>query len=535
MRLLKISFIESQGSSEQYISPFESHVKKRDYDRLAEATDGATNFSASRLARIAHDIMAPSTEVLRSNITGGWNEKRIMFAMVVEVANRDKSMSYEYIVGTTDHSDYSEINGRKVKFDKKMKMYFTSITKVNMSEGHGRRGSIWTPSIKTHDQVLHRSAVTGDRRRMDNGDLAVSMRPTDVFRRRKGSEHFFGGSDRDVGDYGADDTLMSNLCGTFNEPMKLANLNNTTLSGHLSKSLSSYAESANMSNGSYMDDMDDSDGVIRNACDISDENVIDDDAFIQHVMRDSNILNSGYIMYGELMDANPDFNEDDVVFLPIKHNKNLTRTHGRSNWNDATSQAIAANIIKNTLPALMINAMYSIVDVVINSRARFGEDKVLVTYANPFLPGLEVNTTRNYFEGTIENVLLPELTHNGVMDVEARIIANIDGEMEIYVSIDNEPEEYFVAPVFAGSFASPLLGSSGRQIDNLTKGIVDLAEALSTRRSANFGTKERPAIDTAGDITSVRRERTAEPSGRREYGASRDRTDSTTNSRGYGR
>lgn len=535
MELIKLSFIESQGSSEQFICPFESRIKSRDYDRFAEATDNASTFTPARLSKIARDIMSPSTDgVQQSVIEGGWGERRIQFAMVVCVSNADRSSSYEYIVGTTDHSEYSTLSGKQVRFDPKMKMYITSITRINLGQARGRNGTIWQPTIKAHDQILHRSAVLGNRRRGPDGSLATILRPTDLFRRNKGSKHFFAGSDRedDFADGGNDDNMVVNLCGTFNSALKMVNLNHNTISGHLSKSLGSYVEASASPSSAYMDDGDhDSDQVLRNACDVTDENVIEDDPFIERLTRWSNIVQQGYILYGELMEANPEFDENKIPFMPVELNKNLIGWDGRSNWNDSTPAAIAANIIKNTLPALMINSMFSEVTLTLNTRARFGESKCVVSFAQPFVDGLNVQATMPYFEGTAANVLLNEVSSNGIFEVDAFISANIDGEIEIRIAMDNDPEEFFVSPVFAGSFSAPVLGHNGRQVDNLSNGIVKLAGEMSKRRSASEGMERRPGISTSTDIGSARRETTLAPRNDRRSDADGDSSSSRRSGR----
>ncbi|MNQ02258.1 hypothetical protein D3C85_149270 [compost metagenome] len=505
MRLLKLSVVETNGAMQGMIRPFDTDIKQSDIDRVVNLTDDGRSVSAERIARAissADGMIIPSVEFkFESKIDNGWGERRLMFAMVVEVQTTRTSSHYEYIVGYTDHADYSQLSGR-AKFDPDMKMYFNSITRVHMTAATYRGGSqIWEPSIKAHDQILNRSAINGERRRTDL--TPVTLRPTDLFN-RKGSESAFGSHLRASGSIG------TNTTGSFSSQLRASNRENNDPSRFLSRALTAHSR-ATANRGMGDADRDDDDMVMTSAADLAVENSLDVDPYLEELRRVSGIMDSGYITFGELMEMNPEFDEDkQLPFTPYEMRKSSIDLSGASKWSSDEPETLAATIIAQSLPVVMINAMYSKVDnLILNTRARMGEPKVLAGRCTPFVPGLEATSTLEYFESTVETVILEAISHGGMMDIDCTINANIDQDIEIWISLDGGPEHYYPFFSAADSLTAPTLSNTIETVDLLSDEIVKLAEGVRRVRddrqpshvSANRG------ISLSSDVSDARDER----------------------------
>ena len=502
MKLLKLSVVETNGAMDGVIRSFDTDIKQSDIDRIVDLTEDGKNINAFRLADAissADGMIVPTTEFkIGSKIDNGWNERRLMFAMVVEVQTTRNSTQYEYIVGYTDKSDYSKLSGR-AKFDPDMKMFFNSITRVHMTGAAYRGGErIWQPSIKAHDQILNRSAINGERRRTDL--TPSTLRPMDLFN-RKGSESAFGSHLRASGSIG------TNTTGSFSTQLRASTRENNDPSRFLARSITAYTR-ATSSNGNGDIDREDDDTMMATASDMAPENCLDVDPYLEDLRRDTAIMDSGYITFGELMDMNPDFDEDEQMpFTPYEVRRNTVDLAGASSLNSDTPEGLAAYIIFQSLPAVMINAMYSKVDnLILNTRARMGEPRVLAGRCTPFIPGLEATSTIDYFESELEHVLLRQISHNGMFEIEATINANIDQDVEVWISIDGGPEEYF--PFFAAgdSLTAPMLADNIDTVDLLADEITKLAESVRRARddsSPSHVTEDR-GIDLSTDISTAR-------------------------------
>lgn len=505
MRLLKLSMVETDGAMDGVIRTFDTDFKQSDIDRVVSLTDDGRNITADRLAQAisAGDrmIVPTSDYKIASKIDNGWDEKRIMFAMVVEVLVSRNSSQYEYIVGYTDKSDYSNISGR-AKFDPDMKLYFNSITRVHMTGGVYRGGStIWQPSIKAHDQILNRSAINGNRRRTEA--TPASLRPTDLFN-RKGSESAFGSHLRASGSVG------QNTTGSMSSQLRASTRENNDPARFLTRALTAYSR-ASSSNGLGDMGRDDDDTLMASASDAAPENILDVDPYLEELRRDTGILESGYITFGELMEMNPDFDEDEQLpFTPFDVRKNTINLTDATPWNADTPEGIAAYMISTSLPALMIHAMYSKVDnLMLNTRARMGEPQVLCGRPTPFIPNLDASSSIDWFESSIEHGLLRQLTCNGMFDIDATIDANIDQDIEIWISIDGGPEQYFAFAAHADSLVAPTMTDNIATVDLLADEIVKLASKVTTARDDSHPShvSENRGIDLSGDMSSAREDR----------------------------
>ncbi|MNY06191.1 hypothetical protein D3C86_1389380 [compost metagenome] len=138
-----------------------------------------------------------------------------------------------------------------------------------------------------------------------------------------------------------------------------------------------------------------------------------------------------------------------------------------------------------------------------------GEPKVLAGRCTPFVPGLEATSTLEYFESTVETVILEAISHGGMMDIDCTINANIDQDIEIWISLDGGPEHYYPFFSAADSLTAPTLSNTIETVDLLSDEIVKLAEGVRRVRddrqpshvSANRG------ISLSSDVSDARDER----------------------------
>lgn len=517
MELIKLTFVEHEGLLDQAIRPYDIDMKGSAVDLFSRATEDGYKISAKRMANVASPLMGPSARrKFDSHIDNGWGTKRIMFAMVVRTASRSMSQEYHYIVGYSDESRHTT-RGTTVKFDPGMRLYFNNITRISLMESVSRDSRVYQPKVQAHDQILNRSAVIGFGNRRsgrDNGRV-VKLRPTDLFT--------FAGGESAFGAYlNAADSPIKNLCGAFSTQLCASSRTNNSSTNFMHRSLDSFVKSSADPSSAYIDDNHDHE-TIQRTIDSVQENNLENDPYMEEIRRDTNILQTGYITYGELMDMNPDFDEDrNLPFRPVG---NRSRSQIRDNivsFKSDETESIAALMIAQALPGILINSMYSSVkDMVISTYARTGESKLKSAFPAPFVDGMSIRANWPYFEDQIENILIPEVSKGGMFDFEARIDANIDQEIRIWITMDGGEEAYFVFPAFCDSLLAPTLGNNVESFELLSKGVVDLAGGLSKRRMRQSPTNVPTPVILTGTDAALNgaldsRGRSSEPRGRTE-------------------
>ena len=494
MELVKMTMVQMRGMLDQIAVPHSLDLRGHNVEEFARATDQGANVSALRLARSAAGLFVPDTTRSRKIETfapNGWETDRIAFAMVVAVNNRERSKTYKYIVGTTD-LDMSSGSDTRVKFDRRMKLYFNSITTIHMNESVHRGNRVWVPKIKSHDQILSRASLTGfdQEGRMGFKERPVSLRPTDLFRRQTGQTHFAKHFERE----GA----VTNMCGAFTAPLKASNRVNNSTSNYLSRTLSAYMASAADPELAHHYDENKSD-TLNHAHDRVEENDLELDPWMEEMKQSYRILDDGFITWGQLEKMNPDFDFDRIIFGKYGNRSRGNSLANQSGWKGTDNETVAARIIAQSLPGIMINSMYSEVEgLVLKSNVRMGEDSVHIAQAWPYVDGISTRAQWPYFEGSCRDVLLHEATCGGRFEIDAHIDANIDGLIKIKIRVDGGPESYHEWPCCMDASLAPTLETDSKAFDRLAKGIVGLASELSARRmDDNPGHSDTPSLSTS--------------------------------------
>lgn len=491
MELMKLSFVQASGMLDQYIAPHAADFRGHVVDDFARATKNGSSLSAMRLAKHCSGLFVPDTSrgrLIKSHAPNGWDTDRLAFAMVVAINNRQHSKTYQYIVGYTD-ADMSSGTDTRIKLDSRMKLYFNNITRVHMNESVANSKRVWTPKIQTHDQILNRSSLTGfDDNSLGLRDRPVSLRPTDLFRRQTGTKHFARHFEEDK---------VSNMCGAFTSQLKASSRVNNSTSHYMHRTLSAYLASASDPDLQHHYDEGSAD-TLNHAHDRVEETDLELDPYIEEMKMHHRILDDGYITWGDLQRLNPDFDFDKIIF---GRRKGRMSTENEAGWKGTDNESIAARIIRQSLPGIMINSGYVEVEkMVLDSTARVGQSVVEMEKAWPFVDGMRVSSTWPYFEGACRDILIHEVTCGGRFDVTARVDANIDRNIRMWIRVDNGPEAYFNFPAFMDAGVAPTLENDNKAFDRLAKGVVGLAADISARRLNDSPTHvDKPGLRLSDD------------------------------------
>lgn len=340
MNILKMVMFETNGATEMPAKPYELDLRHGTGDiieELDELTVGGTNVNSMALSRLASGILVPSTAPRATRIDGGWTERRIMFAMVVEVqgSSTGNYSDIRYITGYTDRSDYSNQRGR-VHFPDDMRLYFNSIVRISLNQVSSRGGRRTLPTIRDNNLLLRRDSIISERGR-DRGirdNRPSLLRPADVLKRAS-SSHYIKDMLSTI-----PDSISKNTVGKFNLSTQLSKRKNNNSAEHMTTTLKSYmyarshgeddATNAGFPISRDGESLDiEPDYMVSAATSaIAAEDTMGSDPLFDEMRRFTNILEDGYIEWGELKRMAPDFDEDrDLPFTPWNaRERTLTRS-----------------------------------------------------------------------------------------------------------------------------------------------------------------------------------------------------------------
>lgn len=430
-----------------------------------------------------------------------------MFAMVVEV-NGSSDGNYSdvrYITGYTDRSDFSVGARGQAHFPDDMRLYFNSITRISLNQVSSRGGRSIRPTIRDNNLVLRKDSIIPDRTtdRVGFNSKPSLLRPTDVLK-RAGSNTYLSNM---LGEFS--DGVARNTVGKFNLNTSLSKRKNNNSAEHMSTTLKSYMyarahgedDATNSGFRSMHENESDPDYMTSAASTAAAaEDTMGNDILFDELRRFSNIIEDGYIEWGELKRMAPDFDENrDLPFTPWssrvkaanrnrntlddqRYSRGIADYSSSESFYDDTQESIAALMISQAIPEILINAMYSSVQgLVLNTHPQRGEPSVHLSMAMPFMDGIPVKYGYNYLQGQFANVVLPNVSKNGLFHIEAFINAHVDNDIEIWLSIDGGPEEYFVYPVWGESIISPVVTDDERDLESISKGIAGLMEDFAIK------------------------------------------------------
>lgn len=501
MRLKKLSLIETPGIEDCITRGYDTNFNNNDIDLVLHATEGGSRLNARSLADVASRVLSPIGNGFESKIESGWRGERFKVAMLVELRLDKYNHEYAYVVGYTDNGYRDRCTRRNgssdIILDPETRIYINSVTRVDLRLSNQGRDSIWIPKLTSSSQVLRRDSL--DLRNAN--DRPGVLRPTDLARRQDVDND--GNlalealrNDRNV--------RMDNKTGCFVSPILMSDQNNNLSSQHLFKSLSAHINASSDPSNRTLHSTDASD-VRRGAVDRLDEHRADADGFFNALRNDSDIMRSGYVTYQELIDASPDWDEDQTGIKQFT-DRDYAALSDLTSWRGDAPEQTAAQILANGLPSIMINAAYSMAfGIIIDTNAKFGESRVVCTQPAPFMQGLDPRATQNYFEEMVDLVLVKDATHGGLFDIYAEIDADLDGMIRIKISIDGGRLEKFAYPAWASGLLAPVLATDQDVLDRLSKTVTSLATSVANEKMSRFSRGvDSPDLALSLDSGSIR-------------------------------
>lgn len=524
MRILKFTMFETNGAIDQPARPYELDMREGagavidDLDRL---TNGGTHISSVSLSRLSSGILVPSTNVHSTNIVGGWGGKRIIFAMVVGVEEHGNYRDVRYISGYTDHCDIAVDSRGRVLFPDDMRLYFNSVTKITLNEVSVRdSGRKIRPTIRDNNLLLRRDSLLKDdgtpRSKHSHRENTVLLRPVDVLR-RSGSQANLSTMFSTI-----PDTTVRNTVGHFNLSTQLSRRKNNNSAEYMAYTLGKYIGARSMGeDDSTRSGFDPTDGshsdpdYMTAASVQSGEDVMNHDPFFEEMIRLSNIIQTGFVEWGDLKAMDPDFDESrDLPFVTWKaqlrrakinreatggnYTGGIADYEGSSSFYEVTPESTAALMIAQAIPEIMINAMYAgVQNLTLNTHPQHGEPSVHLGMAFPFMDGIPLEYGFNYLRTQFEQVILPNVSKNGLMHIEAMVNVDIDRDIEVWITMDGGPEEYFCYPVWAEALVTPTVTDNEEDLDVISKGVGHLLEdfAIHTESRSSRNLDIRPTKD----------------------------------------
>lgn len=484
--------------SDMYMRPYESDLKDdRLIDALERATAGGHFIEANSISDISGKIIIPSSRVDGiGRIDNGWDEQRCMFMMELVVNKTSTSRVHMVVSGYTDHSDFADVSNRnkKLRLPDNLRFYFNSTYKIRTLRtirGNDQETRVNTSSAS---QILTRT----DRANLSNGRRGtLTMRPEDIIANQSTSESFKELlDDEDFIDVSGEETEWRDTRPEFREAIKLSRRSNSNSADYLASTLSALRDAE--------DEFADSDkSVALRARGKVREEIVENDDFWDELATDTQVMSSGYVEWGELLEWNRDL--DDIADISFGAKTKGVDNRGYSKWDDSSNEGLAATIIKDTIIGYMIENLYIKSSFSVTNDTRGGHVSFTVGKFIPFQEDMDVKDNLNEFMSRVKTELFKNLLFHRDMVLSISVEAHIHRDIVIDISIDGDEEEHFVFPAFADALVSPILTSRIDHVDEISGDIRKINRTLTERRHKHRDSELRDRILTGGRSDDNRR------------------------------
>lgn len=475
MQLVDIVFRERSGYRDLQLRPWASDATSELITQLDHDTRGGTDLSPAALSRVAGRIIRPQANAhTAARIANGWGEKRFMFIMTVMVRDSKTARSMLEITGHTDFVGATN-SLRGVKMAEDMAMYFNSVTEINQSYMDSPTGASWRTQIAGSNHLIAPQTLPDfSRDRLSPGTM--TMRPEDVFQSSPKDVLSTAFSRR------AESGQFMDMRNSFTQPgLRMSNRWNDSSTRYFHRSLKALTtanEGEVFGDGNGLER--DTSQIMRDARSQVRERSFTSLAPFADLARDTNILEQGFITYGELVAMNPDFPWDDVKVFFERPETARDFSRDSTDWGGRDNTTLAAIQVARALPTYMAFHHLAHVQFEANNYAHMGEPVIMIPECLPILGKTINQQALMAFEQRLITELFVDMLpwENCMFDL--RVNASLASDVVINIQLEGEDPAEFAFPVFCDSLVAPVVVDDRKCIERMGETLVGIVDSLGS-------------------------------------------------------
>ncbi len=482
---------ETTRYDDVYLRPYQSNYDGDVANQLMMATEHGSNVSPLALAGVAGSFIQPSAATShRATIENGFGEKRLSF--MIEVRENNNSMmgtgSRFIITGYSDHFGAVYQNGSAL-LDPNLKLFINNVFVIRDSyqqTSHSNQATVST--MISADHILHRP---DEGLHMRAPQPLYMQRPEDVFAKLSYSNDMMTQHFRNAE---VDDGRNSLI------QLSSSKRSHEVPSRWLSDSIRAY-RNAEAESTTYGDDHLDATSTWDNSRATVRNSISSNNRLMGALQIRTNLPDLGYVTYRELCSIIPNLDAENQVLFSDRNTIAREYQPGQGDtWNQATYEAIAASIVKQSVPAIMSDCLITSIVFQATNDTFGGEPVVSISSVMSFTTGIDMTRYVEHFIERLKCEILSMISQNGARVFNLECQMNMLYDSHITVSIDNQPPVYLAAPSFCDGLYAPILTADQQGTSNLAHDVetmlLNLGGDLSRMASRGYEPNQQPSQPT---------------------------------------
>lgn len=487
---------------------FNTNVTDESMNRLGNFIEQSSGQSVDLigLSSIANDIITPSVTIDKEiNIVNGWSEPRCRFFLEFKKPNTmddgsgiSSYTTYVY-TGFTDYVGISESG----HVDEDMELHVTAMSIIhNESRGYGRRQA---RVVSDRNIIVNDYYYGGDRtisgKNNARGSQEWLMDPGNVVLLKHSHDSFM--------DTSITGGKLHPASARASRTIKGVNRSYNIPSHYLSKLINVHSSVTDTADIYDDDEYGLSSGRSKLTRMHSMLRIHDMDTDpLTSLYREDGFISSATLRYHQLKEYFPNIDHHSVLKLIFPaglrggRSDNLhsrlrdigSDTYDSEDWRVSDVNTIAATMIAQQLPNLMISEFIQSIQFSVHSSANnafgesyhwvFGDDRRSSRdnrSAIMFLTELPNTYQQQRIEALktkIEEVILNVITHSGIIGIDLMVDCDLLSDITIYISLDGGAEYKFVMPTFADSMTTSMLTTDTDHYTTFSTELVGLVDSV---------------------------------------------------------
>ena len=459
----------------QVCRPYEANTRGDVLDTLGRRiesctqSDPLTKISGNLISGLSGNLIYPSANYEREVIIpNGWNEHRLRFMLEVHVKTNFGVQVY-YFQGYTDHIGIS-LNGT---IDPNMPFFINSFVQVNRSadaSGLGMYG--FRDVVAQSAQIIDGVNYMSPQMYQQNGNV-YGLRPEDLFTGIHSSYLNQGVN------YDGINVINETRIGQAKEVFT-SRRTNAIPSRFLSNVVENYRNATHLADyGNGTDD------IYARAIQTTHEGSPYETPFVRALSDLHQVPCRSFFTMNDLVMLDPNA-ANQTTYQSLQQTVRLHQAGDTdSNWTAATMETQIATTLTHSISALMLNCMLVSVGFHCTNMTL---DRHVETKIFPNAQGItNVNLQQHFFEfvRVLESEIMPDITNNGMFDVDIQVLADLYGETQIDISLNGASHEVFVTPSFCDALMAPVVTVNRTTFDELVHGVEEIVNTCTPSQYNN--------------------------------------------------